>query len=201
MGGRVHVSGPGGERAARAARAAIADGAEALVSFGLAGGLVERAANGTVILPVRVIGDGETWTTDAAWRQRLVEALGAACRVLEGTLCSVARTVTEPEAKVALAAATGADAVDMESAAVARVATAAGRPFVAVRVVADGPADALPPNVEKLVTDDGRTRLAGLLPMLVSPRQLARLIALGRQSERAREVLRQVAAILTGGAR
>lgn len=198
MTARVHVSGPGSERAARAAREAIATGAEALVSFGLAGGLVADATNGTVVLPTRVVAGDSSWPTDAPWRERLVETLGSGLRLLEGSLCSVSRTVTEPAAKAELATATGAAAVDMESAAIAEVAAAGGRPFVAIRVVADGPDDALPTHVETLVTADGRTRLIGVLPMLVAPRQLARLIALGRQSEKARRVLRQVATRLAG---
>jgi hypothetical protein len=68
-------------------------------------------------------------------------------------------------------------------------------------VIADGPGDALPDDVERLVTPEGRTRLAGLPRMLVSPRRLACLVRLGARSRQARGILRQLAAPLAGSAR
>jgi adenosylhomocysteine nucleosidase len=101
--------------------------------------------------------------------------------------------VSDPDDKSALAVSSGAIAVDMESAAIARVATEAGLPFVVLRVVADDAADALPDKVESLVTDDGRTRLRGLLNFVLAPAEFARLIRLAQRSQRARKVLQRVA--------
>ncbi|MDX1562465.1 MAG: hypothetical protein R3305_06035, partial [Gammaproteobacteria bacterium] len=71
----VYCSGPGPARAAETARRAIADGATALMSFGLAGGLVATAATGDVALPERLLGDGIDARADTAWHRRLVDWL------------------------------------------------------------------------------------------------------------------------------
>jgi adenosylhomocysteine nucleosidase len=197
----IQVSGPGRERAEAAARDALGHGAQALVSWGLAGGLDAAATTGSVLLPERVLAADGSWDTDPVWRRRLADALDASFRVLAGALYSATGVVTEVQAKRELAARSGAIAVDMESAGIARVAAAAGLAFVALRVVADGPADCLPHGVEQLVTAGGRTRLAGLPAMLVSPRRLGLLVGLGRSSRRARGVLGQVAAQLAAPAR
>ncbi|HEX7236468.1 MAG TPA: hypothetical protein VF405_05870, partial [Gammaproteobacteria bacterium] len=55
----VVQSGPGAARAAAAASRAIDAGAQLLVSWGLAGGLGEGVAPGSVIAPRRVLAKGE----------------------------------------------------------------------------------------------------------------------------------------------
>ena len=68
----VVQSGPGPERAAQCAKAAVASGACALVSFGLAGGLATGVRAGTVILPRRVIMQrGAAFPVAADWHARL----------------------------------------------------------------------------------------------------------------------------------
>ena len=52
--------------AAAAARALIEEGATALVSFGLAGGLDPELRPGRVLIPSIILADGETWRTDRA---------------------------------------------------------------------------------------------------------------------------------------
>src|SRR5512138_3456556 len=55
LGWSLVQSGPGPERAAQCATAAVAAGAQALVSWGLAGALAAELMPGTVIAPRRVI--------------------------------------------------------------------------------------------------------------------------------------------------
>jgi hypothetical protein len=81
----------------------------------------------------------------------------------------------------------------MESAAVAQAAAEAGVPCIAVRVIADSSADALPENVLSLVTADGRTRYRGLLPVLLAPSQIPLLLSLARRSSAACRVLSTLA--------
>jgi hypothetical protein len=197
----VYVSGPGDERARIAAARAIDAGARGLISFGLAGGLLPEAAPGTVVLPATIVSEAGEWRVDAPWHDGLKRALAPRFRMIEASVFSSAAVVTTPLAKAALAARTGAAAVDMESAAVASTAAAAGLPFVAVRVVADGPEDALPESVDDLVTADGRTRYLGLPPYLVSPRRLRLLIRLAGRSRRARAELARVVQVLAGSGR
>lgn len=193
---RVYVSGPGPERAGIAARGAIAEGAGALLAWGIAGALGGDVDCGDVIVPARVLSAAGEWTLNAAWRQRVAAALGTRFGVGESALYSSAQVVTRPQAKRDLAERTGAAAVDMESAAVAEAAAAAGLPCIVIRVIADGPDDTLPEGIEALLTSDGRTRYRGLLPLLLAPWRIPALLMLAQRSSAARRVLCEVAGIL-----
>jgi len=194
----ILVSGPGAGQAGRAASRALDRGANALVSWGLAGGLQADAGTGSVVLPEVVASDSGRYAADPAWRERIVRLLGQRYRILPGAVFTADRVLTTTAEKAALRERTGAAAVDMESAGVAAVAAAARVPFIAIRAVADTAADTLPARVAELVTDDGRTRLAALPPILLAPRQFARLLRLGLRSREARRVLRRIAALLAG---
>jgi adenosylhomocysteine nucleosidase len=194
---RICVSGPGGDRALETARMAIARGARALISFGLAGGLSRNAATASVVLPQTIRSEAGAWAADTTWRGRLAGLLRSDFQLLEGTLFSAADVVLTPEAKARLAASSGADAVDMESAAIAAAAAAAGLPCIALRVIADGPDDALPDNVVSLVGPDGRTRLRSLTAFVFSPRRLRLLLGLAGRSRQARAELGRVTEALT----
>jgi len=199
-GGPIYVSGPGSVRAEATAQQAIAAGAQGLIAWGLAGGINRAAATGTVILPANILGDAGEWPTAVTWRARLAEVLRQRYRLIEEPLFSADHVIAAPAAKAVLAARTGAAAVDMESAGVAAAAAKAGMPCVVLRVIADGPDDALPDNIETLVTADGRTNYRGLLPFVVSPRRFSQLLRLARRSRSARRVLGEVARLLGEGA-
>lgn len=188
----VYVSGPGSERAFTAARRAISDGASALMSWGLAGGLTESVATGTIVVPDLLVSGAGQWQANAAWRQRLLDALGSRFGLSDGPLYTADRVITTLEDKSRLASSTGSVAVDMESAGVAEAAAEDSIPFVALRVVADGPKDELPDNAAALITPSGRTRYRGLLGFLFSPRRLKLLVALAGRSRDARQQLEAV---------
>ncbi len=80
----VIQSGPGPERAASAATAALASGAGGLVSFGLAGALRAELEPGAVLLPRRVrSAAGDSFDADPEWHAKLaaaVRALGLGAR-------------------------------------------------------------------------------------------------------------------------
>jgi adenosylhomocysteine nucleosidase len=195
------ISGPGGEPAARAAAAALDRGAVSLCAWGLAGGLAAEVGTGDIVIPDTLLSASGEYRADPNWRERVIAAIGGSLKVIGGVLYTSDHVLTTPAAKASLRQRTGAVAVDMESAAVAAVAARRGVPFIAVRVIADGPRDALPDRVEDLVTAAGKTRIAGLVPMLLSPPELGRHFRLGWQSRRARQVLTRLAARLAGGDR
>ncbi len=184
---------PGGgdtEGATRAASAALAAGAQAFISFGLAGGLSPDARAGTLVIPrvVRVGGGG--LATDVA----LSEALGGfTCDVL----LAGERAVAGRAEKARLWQETGADAVDLESGAVARTAAAACVPFAVLRVVCDPAWRDLPPAALVALDGSGAIGLGRVLASLArQPSQLGRLLALARDATRARRALRQRIATL-----
>jgi adenosylhomocysteine nucleosidase len=197
----IYTSGPGHERAFATAREAIDAGADALICWGLAGGMSPDAVTGTVVLPATILNGTGEWRTDDAWRERLRDALSPCLPVTDRALYTADHVLTTPGAKAELASRSGAVAVDMEASGLARAAADAGLPFVVIRVVADGAGDALPAEVESLVTEDGRTRYRGLASVIASPGQLRLLIRLAQNSGRARAVLQQVISILAGSAR
>ena len=193
---RVYVSGPGPSRAGSMARGAIADGAGALLSWGIAGALRSDCECGDVIVPSRLLSASGEWAADPAWRHRVIAALGGRIAVSDRPLFSSGQVVAGPQARRELAERSGAAAVDMESAAVAEAAAEAGLPCIAIRVIADGVADVLPEGIESLLTADGRTRHRGLWPLLRRPSRIPPLLVLARRSAEARRVLRELAGIL-----
>jgi hypothetical protein len=80
-GPRVHAIAGGGdaEGLARALEAAVAKKASAIISFGVAGGLVPGLAPGTKLIARAIIAeDGERYYGNPVWSQRLAGALGGA---------------------------------------------------------------------------------------------------------------------------
>ncbi len=156
--------------------AAIAQGADAVLSFGIAGGLDPRLGPGAAILARSVRAGSERWAADEAWRARLADRLPAA---LVADLAGVEAPVLTPRDKEALHAATGALAVDMESHVAARLAAAHGLPFAALRVVCDPAARAVPPAAAAGLREDGGTDAGAVLRALLrSPGQLPGLLRL-----------------------
>lgn len=160
------VAGVGREAARRAARLLI-DGhrPRLLVSAGFAGGLDPALSRGAVVEPARVRGESET----AALLPLAAAGQG------NGTLVTVDRIVRTPVEKAALAAATGAAVVDMETLAVAEVAAEAGLPCRSIRVISDAAGDELPPDVTRLVAPQSPLRRAGALIGMIGRRPRAAL--------------------------
>jgi adenosylhomocysteine nucleosidase len=88
--------------------------------------------------------------------------------------------------KSAVSLVTGAAAVDMESAIVARAAQRHGLPFVVLRVVADPAHRPLPSAALVAMREDGEIDLGAVFGAFVrNPGQLPALVRLGRDSKRA----------------
>lgn len=193
----VVQSGPGLERAAAAARSAIAGGARALMSFGLAGGVAPGVAPGAVVLPERIVTEtARSWRVDAAWRTALAELLAAEFELANGALLSTARVLVEPEDKAAAFHTHGAVACDMESAAICAVAAEAGLPSVVVRVVADTLEDRLPADVATWVDAAGDSRLGPVLVAMARPGQWRSTVVLASRFATARRTLMRLAGLI-----
>ena len=189
----VRCSGASSDRARAHAKALIAEGCAGLVSFGLAGGLSPDLAAGTVVVADSVIApDGRTLDTAGAWRERLIAACGNGLVV--AAIAGSERLVGTVPEKQALAAKTGAAAVDMESHAVAAAAAEAGVPVLVVRAVADAATRRLPRWVATCVAADGSRRWDTIVAgMLRNPGDFGVLMALAADSAKALAALRGVA--------
>ena len=154
-----------------------------LLSFGIAGGLVPGLAPGTIILPLRVLAaSGASYSVDADWRGRVAAALSARGMVaLDGDLFGAPRAIAASTEKEALNRRTGAIAVDLESHVLARAAQRHGRPFLALRAIADGAEHTLPPAAAVGLDSDGRAAPGQvLLALLREPQQLSALLGAAR---------------------
>jgi adenosylhomocysteine nucleosidase len=183
-GWQVAIGGGTTAGAAHAAQRLIAAGATGIVSFGLAGGLDPTLTAGTLIVAEAVAAYGRVWRTDASLSARLGGTTGHLSLGLD-------RVIASPAEKRDLSQETGASLVDMESGAVAVVATEARVPFAVLRAICD-PADrALPPAALVALDDAGRLGAARLaMSVLVNPGQLAALFGLARDAAAARRALR-----------
>ncbi len=193
--GRVVCAGAVTEKAAGLARELIAEGCEALLSFGVAGALAPDLDGGDLIVVHGLRGpEGGDYPTDAAWRTKLTEKLDEiALNYREGAILGSARPLRGAAAKASAFAQSGCLAVDMESAAVAAVAAEAQRPFLAVRAIADRARDSLPAFVETAVKPDGQPAVGRVLAALARrPWDIAATLGLARRTELALARLRML---------
>lgn len=184
-------------RAREGALSLIGAGADALVSFGMAGGLSPRLGPGALVLADAVRApDGKSLTTCAPWRDRLTALAGDAVPLAVGAILGATHAVATPPAKEDLFRETGALAVDMESHGVAAAAAETGLPFIAIRAVADPAWRPVPTAALKGLGPDGRRRPAAvLLGLLLRPRELSHLLRLAADTRAALASLSRVASL------
>ena len=183
LGGLVRAGGGTAAGALDAAGSLVERGVSGLISFGLAGGLDPALRPGVVIVPRVVLSGHEAFGADALLADRFGGLTGHV--ILGGG--EIAATVA---AKRHLHASTGAHAVDLESGSVARVARAAGLPFVAVRAICDPAERSLPPAALIALRPGGRIGLAAVLgSVLARPGQVPGLLALARDAAAGRRAL------------
>jgi len=184
LGWPVAVGGGSAAGATAAAQRLVTAGVTGLISFGLAAGLDASLPAGTVIVADAVMTGGRLWRTDTALSARLGGTTGHLCLGLD-------HIVADQTEKRRLGRETGAALADMESAAVAAVADAAGLPFGVLRAICDPASRTLPPAA--LVALDASGRLAPtriVWSVLTRPGQVPALLALAREAATARHALR-----------
>ena len=184
-------------RATVLSRFLIEDGCDALLSFGMAGGLAPELRAGDVIVADAIITpEQQRLTSNQQWRQIVLESLMGQHAVISGALVGVEQAVITPEAKSKLHASTGCVGVDMESHEVARVAQQAGLPFLAVRAVSDAVDQAIPQWMLSLIGENGQLQYGKVISGLIShPSDITRLPRLSRDNRAALGALRRVAGI------
>jgi adenosylhomocysteine nucleosidase len=167
--------GIGAEAARRAAEAVIALYAPKVIySAGFAGGLDPGFKVADILQPLRVVNasDGSSMTQDRG----------------QGVLVSFG-SVASPAQKASLRDSFGAQAVDMEAAAVARAAEARGVGFAVVKVISDE-FDFDFPSLERFVDRNGRfLEVRFALFAAVRPWLWPRVARLARNSRRASRAL------------
>jgi len=192
--GQLIAAGIGAAAAESAARSAVQSGARLLVSFGTAGGLADCRAGALVIAASVCDNNGNKIKLNQNFIETLLNLPDLPAGARSGLIVSVSSPIKSPGAKRALAASTGALAVDMESFSLVRVAREAEIGALALRVVLD-PFDQTVPQAALAGVDGARSRaLPVIRALLGAPRDLPDLLRLGRQAALARRRLRAVAA-------
>jgi len=157
---------------------AIEDGAEALISFGIAAGLAWNMNAGTCAIGRNVVHDGTSYAADPVWGDRIKSMIGVAELV---TIAGVDQPLRSQVEKKALHAETGAAAGDMESHVVARLAAKHELPFAVLRAIADPANREIPQAALDGMGSNGRINIGGVLMSLAkepsSLRSLVRLAA------------------------
>ena len=173
----------------------VSDGCDGLLSFGMAGGLDPSLEPGAVVVPDAIIAPGgEIIEADQAWRERLRAGLRQTMEVSAQHLVGSDSLIASPTAKLKLYRDTDAVAVDMESHAVARAARDGGVPFLALRVIADPAARAVPEWVVRGISAEGRPRVGRILAgLLFRPWDVGVLTGLAGDSRTALRCLSRVA--------
>jgi adenosylhomocysteine nucleosidase len=182
------AGGMGAEAATRATELVLAEGAiDALVSYGWCGalscGLKPPAA--CAISEIVDSKTGNTFATSFSSGQRLL------------TLDHVAR----PDEKRGLAEKYRTPLVDMEAAAVARIAAAHNLPFYCLKGISDGYTDDLP-DFNRFLGKDGQLQMPAFVAYaLLHPKYWSALVQMGKQSQAAARNLADLAADSLGRTR
>jgi adenosylhomocysteine nucleosidase len=174
------------------AESLLREGAEALISFGIAGALAPALARGSLLLPRAVVDEtGSRYAIDGEWRVQVSEALRrAGLRIDEGDLLGARDPAASPARKAELHRVSGTVAIDLESHLVAQVAARAGKPFLVLRAIADSAAQTLPDAAVHGLAPNGKPALGRvLLSIARDPRQIPALISLAGDTRRALDAL------------
>ncbi len=192
LGWAVAVGGGTAAGARAAARGLAEQGANALVSFGLAGGLDPELTAGTLLVPEAVVAEGVRLRANpplSAW----LGGPTAHC------LLGVETVAASVDAKRRLWIQTGCAALDLESGPVAEIASALRLRFAVLRAICDPAGIALPPAALAALSQAGRIGLARVAGSVVrAPSQIPALLHLAGEAARARRALSdRVAAVQT----
>ncbi len=175
----IHVSGMGADAATALGERLTERPLRAMIATGFCGGLVPHLVAGDVVVAERVVHEntGDAFPADAL--------MLAAAEGRRGTLVSASEMARTPADRAALHGL----AVDLESAALARAARDAEVPFIAIRAVTDRFRDRIP-DIVGMLDHVGRPDRGALMAFaLRHPREIPRLIRLGRSARRAGHAL------------
>lgn len=188
-------SGVGSTNASVAAKSLLDQGVQGLISWGCAAALIDELKPGDLVLASQLIAKTDViYQADRQWQQQVYDLVSDHINISTANLAESSKLLASSEEKIALQCHTGAGIVDMESTAIARIATAQGVPFLAVRTVADSVQMSLPNAVAVALDSEGVVQLPKLLlHLLCHPAELPSLIRLGRSFSAAKKTLCLVA--------
>ncbi len=178
----VQLAGMGPENAKSAAHHLIASGCDALLSWGCAAALEPELTPGDCLIPKRIVSNhySAEIDVDELWHQRVCDRLSPMARIISKPLAESRDVVSGSTEKILLGERTKACGLDMESGAIAKVATDSSIPFLVIRSIADPASMSLPNSVVIATDTNGGLNIPKLLlHTLFHPSNIAGLIQLG----------------------
>lgn len=191
----VAYSGAGSKNAQKASQALLNQGAERLASWGCAAALAPNLKPGDLVIAKQLIdADLQPIDIQSAWLQQTVNLLKQYTVVFSDRLTESRSIVADSKDKAKIHQQSQAIALDMESIAIAKTAVQAGKPFMAIRAVADPANMDLPSAISYAMNDEGVVIITKLLLfLLVHPQELPGLIKLGLHFNAAKNKLKLIA--------
>ena len=134
----LYISGIGYDSSAAAAKILIKKGVDGLISWGIAGGINNSVQTGDIIIPETIQNNKEIYYTTSKWRRNITSHFHTTpYTVLSGKIICIEEILGSSAEKIELYNKTGAQAVDMESAAIAKIANEKKIEFISMRVILD----------------------------------------------------------------
>lgn len=193
----VAYAGAGPNNAANAARLLIAKGADRLISWGCAAALAPQLKPGNLVIADQLLFDQQIYDADKRWAHKLRSRLSEKIAVSSGSLVTEMRIVASSHEKQGIFQASNAIALDMESGAIAKVATQTNLPFLVLRAIADPVSMDLPHAVVHALNAQGQVDLGKLIRYLLAhPWETPALIQLGWHFHAAQKTLKTTAKYL-----
>lgn len=188
-------SGTGAHNARAAAELLVGKGATQLLSWGCAGAINPSLKPGDVVLPKELVDvDDVSLPVDPQWHRHASQLLAATGRLHTGKLAETATIISTSREKSHLQSFTKAIAVDMESAAIAKVAAKRHLPFLSIRAIVDPANLDLPRAIAYADNGEGEIVMSRLLLFVAThPTELPRLICLGFYFNAAKSALKRIA--------
>ena len=194
----VAFSGAGPINATTAAELLVTKGAKKLISWGCAGALANQIESGDLVLADKLLDTEGNLTLSAGismdWHTITFQHLSHHLTVHTGLLVESAQIVSTSTDKQSLHHQTGALAVDMESIAVAKIASKHNHPYLVIRSIVDPVSLDLPLAISNALNSQGDVVMhLLLLYILRHPSEIPALIKLGRHFNAATKTLKVIA--------
>ena len=191
------LSGIGHESALFAAKKLTALKVNALISWGVAGAIDKSLSSGDIVLANSIINEGENYSTTRDWLSRVSKHLQSIRSIYNGDIVSSKEICASSTDKFHLSLRTDAIAVDMESAAIAEIASANNLDLLVIRTISDDAETTIPEAVLKHTNNLGQPRILNfMLSCMTNPNQIRDIFALKSGYKKGLTSLSEIAQVL-----